>query len=163
MRARTFVKGWAIALLALVLLGLLFPLILTTLVWMSGCSGVGGACGAVATVIGIYGRALPVLCVGIYITSIAWRRSRTLGLTPWGPLLVLRSFLHSGVFFISVNNLWAANFAMGIVALTLLSAISPLAALRMRLVRTWWVRHLGSHATPVRARMIRTRLQTCYR
>lgn len=114
MAADAFTKRWLIVLSTLVLVGFAFPFIVGPLARLTGCQRTGGACGAVALVLGMLLRLPLVIGAGIYIASLAWKRSTTLGLKLWGFIFVVISYLAASALLFGFGNFWATNFSLGI-------------------------------------------------
>jgi hypothetical protein len=112
--ARSFTKRWLAGLLGLTLLALAFPFLLPPLVYATNCKGVGGACGAIAVVFGIYLRLPIVIGIGIYLAVVGWKRSRTLGLLPWGFVFILLNYIAASPLLFGFGNFWGARFALGV-------------------------------------------------
>lgn len=115
MAADAFTKRWIIALSCLVALGFAFPFIIGPITYATGCQSVGGgACGAVALMLGVFLRLPAVFGVGLYLSRLAWERSATAQIRPWGFPFVVMSYLASISVLFGFGNFWAANFTLGV-------------------------------------------------
>ncbi|HRD74920.1 MAG TPA: hypothetical protein PK264_03125 [Hyphomicrobiaceae bacterium] len=104
---------------ALIAFILTFPFMLALLVDASGCRrGGGGACGAVAVVIGMFGKPLGVLILGLVMICFMLSRARAIGLGFGWAAATLAWFLAALPLLVMVGNFWGANFGLGLVYAT---------------------------------------------